>query len=84
MKKTTDEDIQIQKDGRMRSEYHNPIERFPEKVDQLLNALNSVCYEQWREKSSLRFLFLDLCQSIQGQTQIQDTVVEKRILHIHI
>jgi hypothetical protein len=26
----------------MRSEYHDPIERFPEKIDQLLEALNRV------------------------------------------
>jgi hypothetical protein len=27
----------------MRSEYFDPIEHFPEKIDQLLNALNRVC-----------------------------------------
>jgi len=27
----------------MRSEYFDPIERFPERIDQLLAALNRVC-----------------------------------------
>jgi hypothetical protein len=26
----------------MRSEYHDPIERFPDKIDQLLGAINRV------------------------------------------
>jgi hypothetical protein len=34
--------LQEQLDARMRSEYHDPIERFPEKIDQLLEALNRV------------------------------------------
>ncbi len=27
----------------MRSEYFDPIERFPERMDQLLDAINRVC-----------------------------------------
>ena len=27
----------------MRQEYFDPIERFPERMDQLLNAINRVC-----------------------------------------
>ncbi|CAF4041633.1 unnamed protein product [Adineta steineri] len=38
MKKVTEEERNIQ----MRSEYYDPIERFPEKIDQLLNALNQI------------------------------------------
>ena len=32
-----------ERDALMRSEYHDPIERFPGKMDQLLDALNRVC-----------------------------------------
>jgi hypothetical protein len=28
----------------MRSEYFDSIERFPEKIDQLLDAFNNVCF----------------------------------------
>ena len=43
LKKATEEEMQEVRDARMRSEYHDPIERFPEKIDQLLDALNRVC-----------------------------------------
>jgi len=36
--------IQEERDRRMRSEYHDPIERFPEKIDQLLEAIDQVSY----------------------------------------
>ncbi len=42
-KKATEEEIQEQQDARMRSQYFDPIERFPERIDQLLDALNRVC-----------------------------------------
>ncbi len=32
-----------ERDALMRSEYFDPIERFPDKIDQLLDALNRVC-----------------------------------------
>ena len=32
-----------EQDQRMRSQYYDPIENFPEKMDQLLTALNQVC-----------------------------------------
>ncbi len=35
-------ELQEERDALMRSEYHDPIERFPEKIDQLLEALNQV------------------------------------------
>jgi len=43
MKKATEEEIQEERDAIMREEYFHPIERFPEKIDQLLDAINRVC-----------------------------------------
>jgi hypothetical protein len=43
LKKATEEEIQEQRDVIMRSQYFDPIERFPERIDQLLDALNRVC-----------------------------------------
>ncbi len=42
-KKATEEEIQEQQDATMHSQYFDPIERFPERIDQLLDALNRVC-----------------------------------------
>ncbi|CAF1504776.1 unnamed protein product, partial [Adineta steineri] len=39
-KKVTEVEIQEQRDIRMRSQYFDPIERFPDRIDQLLDALN--------------------------------------------
>jgi hypothetical protein len=35
-------ELHMERDALMRSEYYDPIERFPEKIDQLLEALNRV------------------------------------------
>ncbi len=43
-KKATEEEIQEEQDAIMRSQYFDPIERFPERIDQLLDALNRVCF----------------------------------------
>ncbi len=43
LKKATEEEIQEERDAIMRSEYFDPIERFPERMDQLLDAINRVC-----------------------------------------
>jgi len=43
LKKRNEEEIHEERDAFMRSEYFDPIEHFPEKIDQLLNALNRVC-----------------------------------------
>jgi hypothetical protein len=43
LKKPTEEEVQEQRDLIMRSEYFDPIERFPERMDQLLDAINRVC-----------------------------------------
>ncbi len=40
--KPSELELQEERDALMRSEYHDPIERFPEKIDQLLEALNRV------------------------------------------
>jgi hypothetical protein len=42
LKKLTKEDIQARQDARMRYAYVDPIEHFPDKIDQLLQALNRV------------------------------------------
>ncbi len=42
-KKQTEEEIYEARDALMRSEYFDPIERFPERIDQLLDAINRVC-----------------------------------------
>jgi len=41
-KKPNEEEIREEEDARMRTQYYDPIERFPEKIDQLLNSLNRV------------------------------------------
>jgi hypothetical protein len=35
-------EIQEERDRRMRSEYYDPIERFPDKLDQLIEALEKL------------------------------------------
>jgi hypothetical protein len=42
----------------MRSEYFDPIERFPEKIDELLGALNWVCFHSYCMKCM--FIVVDL------------------------
>jgi hypothetical protein len=44
LKKQTEEEIHEERDALMRLKYHNPIEQFPHKIDQLLDALNRVCF----------------------------------------
>ena len=43
LRKPTQEEIYLERDERMRSEYFDPIERFPERMDQLLDVINRVC-----------------------------------------
>jgi len=43
LKKPSEEEIHEERDALMRTEYFDPIERFPEKIDQLLDAINRVC-----------------------------------------
>jgi hypothetical protein len=42
LKKQTEEEIQEEQDAVMRSQYYDPIENFPDKIDQLLHALDRV------------------------------------------
>ncbi|CAF1375842.1 unnamed protein product [Adineta ricciae] len=42
LKSVSEEEIQAERDAQMHEEYHDPIERFPEKIDQLLFALNEI------------------------------------------
>lgn len=42
VKKPSEEELNEERDALMRSEYFDPIERFPEKIDQLLDAINRV------------------------------------------
>ncbi len=40
--KRSESEMLEEHDEAMRSQYHDPIERFPDKTDQLLSALNRV------------------------------------------
>ncbi|CAF4146169.1 unnamed protein product, partial [Adineta steineri] len=44
---------QEEQDCRMRSQYFDPIENFPDRIDQLLEALNRIYIDQKRELSRL-------------------------------
>jgi hypothetical protein len=46
LKKPTDEQIMEERDSQMRSQYFDPIEIFPDKMDQLLESLNQVCWKE--------------------------------------
>ena len=65
LKEVTEEETQSERDARMRLDYHDPIERFPERVDQLLDALNRV-YVHWtmsRRDAHHCSSLVDLCRS---------------------
>ncbi|CAF1407052.1 unnamed protein product [Adineta steineri] len=47
------EEIQEERDCRMRSQYFDPIENFPDRIDQLLEALNKIYIDQKRELARL-------------------------------
>ncbi|CAF4099153.1 unnamed protein product, partial [Adineta steineri] len=44
LQRITDEEIQEERDTVMRSEYFHPIENFPERIDQFLDAINRVYF----------------------------------------
>ncbi len=44
MKKPSEEELHEERDAVMRSEYFDPVERFPEKIDQFLDAINRVSF----------------------------------------
>ncbi|CAF0759134.1 unnamed protein product [Adineta steineri] len=53
LKKQTQSEIQEERDCRMRSQYFDPIENFPDRMDQLLEALNRIYINQKIELSRL-------------------------------
>jgi hypothetical protein len=56
LKKPSKSEIHEEWDAKMRAEYFDPIERFPEKIDQLLNALNRVYFIPFSERKGFRRL----------------------------
>jgi hypothetical protein len=50
-------ELHIERDALMRSEYYDPIERFPEKIDQFLEALNQVRFNFSMMKNQTRSIF---------------------------
>ena len=44
MRRPTEEELLEERDAQMRGQYIDPIEYFPDKIDQLLDALNRVIY----------------------------------------
>ncbi|CAF0785228.1 unnamed protein product [Adineta steineri] len=53
LKKLNQEEIQEERDCRMRSQYFDPIENFPHRIDQLLEAFNRIYMDQKIELSRL-------------------------------
>jgi hypothetical protein len=47
LKKPTDEQIMEERDSQMRSLYFDPIENFPDRMDQLLESLYQVCWKEY-------------------------------------
>ena len=58
LRKPTPEEIHEEYDARMRQEYFDPIERFPERIDQLLDVINRVGVFSLLSHSSRMFSFL--------------------------
>ncbi|CAF1460939.1 unnamed protein product [Adineta steineri] len=53
LKRLNQEEIQEERDCRMRSQYFDPIENFPDKIDQLLEAIDKIYIDQKIESSRL-------------------------------
>ncbi|CAF3735281.1 unnamed protein product, partial [Adineta steineri] len=49
LKKSTKSEIQEEKDSRMRSQYFHPIDNFPDRIDQLLEAFDKIYVDQQAE-----------------------------------
>ncbi len=47
LKKLNAEEIFEERDSQMRSQYFDPIEHFPDRIDQLLEGLNRVCRKEY-------------------------------------
>ncbi len=57
LKKPTELELAEERDARMRSKYMDPIEYFPDKVDQLFETLDRVCSNLIRTSFSYVFIF---------------------------
>jgi ABC-type sugar transport system permease subunit len=68
LKKQTQEEIHEERDAVMRAQYFDPIEHLPEKIDQLLDALNRVCLTLYpgtaRRGESRRGIFLKMGERV--------------------
>ncbi len=63
--KPSAEEILEERDSQMRSQYFDPIENFPDRIDQLLESLNQVCWKEYiiRLYSDSFLCYLDLHES---------------------
>ena len=69
LRKLSEEERIEQQDAVMRSKYFDPIENFPDRIDQLLAAINRVCHYSFCQL--FECFILDLCQSEKGRSKIQ-------------
>ncbi|CAF1417311.1 unnamed protein product, partial [Adineta steineri] len=53
LKRLNQEEIQEERDSRMRSQYFDPIENFSDRIDQLLEAVDKIYVDQKRELTRL-------------------------------
>jgi len=56
LKKQNELEIAEERDARMRSQYLHPMDVFPQKIDQLLEAIDRVCYNTF----IIQFIFIDV------------------------
>jgi hypothetical protein len=47
LKKPSAEEILEERDSQMRSQYFDPIENFPDRIDQLLESISRVCWKEY-------------------------------------
>ena len=68
LKKLTDLERYLERDALMKPEYFDLIERFPEKIDQLLTALNRV-----------RLFLLNNSQTFRSQTLFRFMLINRLV-----
>ena len=74
LRQLSEEDLREERDKHMRSEYYDPVERFPDRIDQLLEGLNrvSVTHMHVSEERNQPLPFdLDLPRSTNTRIQSQ-------------
>ncbi len=76
--KPSELEVQEERDVLMRSQYYDPIERFPEKIDQLLEALNRVRFHFLMIKNQTRFVFH--CSDLYGSASRNAKAKDKNSL----